>query len=95
MRNSVTTDSKKLPLRLILVVPFVLQIFAAVGLVGYFSFRNSQQTINDLANQLMTKASRLVNEHLNAYLATPHQINQINADAVELGHLDLQNGTWI
>ncbi|URD51702.1 hybrid sensor histidine kinase/response regulator [Chroococcidiopsis sp. CCNUC1] len=91
MRNSVTTDSKKLPLRLILVVPFVLQIFAAVGLVGYFSFRNSQQTINDLANQLMTKASRLVNEHLNAYLATPHQINQINADAVELGHLDLQN----
>ncbi|AFY86843.1 hybrid sensor histidine kinase/response regulator [Chroococcidiopsis thermalis] len=91
MRNSVTADSKKLPLRLILVVPFVLQIFAAVGLVGYFSFRNSQQTINDLANQLMTKASRLVNEHLNAYLATPHQINQINADAVELGHLDLQN----
>ncbi|MBD2306383.1 response regulator [Chroococcidiopsis sp. FACHB-1243] len=91
MRDSITTDSKKLPVRLILVVPFVFQIFAAVGLVGYFSFRNSQQTINDLANQLMTKASRLVNEHLNTYLATPHQINKINADAVELGHLNLQN----
>lgn len=91
MRTSVTTNSKKLPLRLILVVPFVLQIFAAVGLVGYFSFRNSQQAINDLAYQLMTKASHLVNRHLDTYLATPHQINQINADAVELGHLNLQN----
>ena len=91
MQSPVTTDSKKLPLRLILVVPFVLQIFAAVGLVGYLSFRNGQQAINDLANQLTTKASHLVNQHLDTYLATPHQINQINADAVELGHLDLQN----
>ncbi|OWY69154.1 hybrid sensor histidine kinase/response regulator [cyanobacterium TDX16] len=91
MQNPVVTDSKKLPLRLILVVPFVLQIFAAVGLVGYLSFRNSQQAINDLAHQLITKASHLVNRHLDTYLATPHQINQINANAVELGHLNLQN----
>jgi len=91
MQNPVNTDSKKLPLRLILVVPFVLQIFAAVGLVGYLSFRNGQQAINDLANQLTTKVSHLVNQHLDTYLATPHQINQINADAVELGYLDLQN----
>jgi signal transduction histidine kinase/FixJ family two-component response regulator len=91
MQSSTTNDSKKLPLRLILVVPFVLQIFAAVGLVGYLSFRNGQQAINDLANQLTTKTSQLVNHHLDTYLATPHQINQINADAVELGQLNLQD----
>lgn len=91
MQSSTTNDSKKLPLRLILVVPFVLQIFVAVGLVGYLSFRNGQQAINDLANQLTTKANQLVKQHLDSYLATPHQINQINADAVELGHLNLHN----
>jgi hypothetical protein len=30
----------QVPLRLILIVPFVLQTVAAVGLVGYLSFRN-------------------------------------------------------
>jgi hypothetical protein len=40
-----TQLAQKVPLRLVLVVPFVLQIFAAVGLVGYFSLRNGQKAI--------------------------------------------------
>jgi signal transduction histidine kinase/CheY-like chemotaxis protein len=82
---------KKVPLRLVLVVPFVLQISAAVGIVGYLSFRNSQQAVNDLAHQLMNKVSRLVDQHLDTYLATPHQVNQINADAIEQGLLDTRD----
>jgi hypothetical protein len=63
--HSQTADSYKgMPLRLILVVPFVLQIFAAVGMLGYLSFRNGQQAVNDLANQLMDKNSNLVDQHL-------------------------------
>ncbi|MEH1834406.1 MAG: ATP-binding protein [Nostoc sp.] len=83
--------SKKLPLRLILIVPFVIQIFAAVGLVGYLSFKNGQKAVNDLANQLMSKTDSLVDEHLDTYLATPHQINQINIDAIEQGLLNLKD----
>ncbi len=82
---------KGMPLRLILVVPFVVQIFAAVGLTGYFSLRNGQQAVNDLANQLMNKASKQVDQHLDSYLAAPHQINQINIDAINLGLLDIHN----
>jgi len=82
---------KKVPLRLVLVVPFVLQISAAVGIVGYLSFRNSQQAVNDLAHQLMNKVSRLVDQHLDTYLATPHKVNQINADAIEQGLLDTRD----
>lgn len=74
-------------------MPFVLQITTAVGLVGYLSFRNGQQAVNDLAHQLIDKVSNLVDQHLDAYLATPHQINQVNLDAVELGLLDLQDFT--
>lgn len=91
-RTSSSANSYKgMPLRLILVVPFVLQIFAAVGIVGYLSFRNGQQAVNNLAHQLMDKNSNLVDQHLDYYLATPQQINQINLDAVELGLLDLQD----
>jgi signal transduction histidine kinase/DNA-binding response OmpR family regulator len=82
---------KGLPLRLILVLPFALQIFGAVGLVGYLSLRNGQQAVNDLANHLMDKTNDLVKQHLDTYLTTPHQINQLNVDGVDAGTLDLKN----
>ncbi len=81
----------RMSLRKVLILPFVLQIVGTVGLVGYLSFRNGQQTVNQLANQLMQKSSSLVEQHLDEYLGVPHQINQVNLDAVELGLLDLQN----
>ncbi|MBD2453095.1 response regulator [Nostoc sp. FACHB-87] len=91
MKHFGIQHSSKLPLRLILVVPFVLQIFAAVSLVGYLSFRNGQKAVNNLADQLTTKVNGLVEQHLNTYLATPHQVNQINLAAVNLGILNLQD----
>lgn len=86
-----TQLAKKMPLRVVLVVPFVLQIFAAVGLVGYLSLRNGQKAINDLATQLQTEVSSRIDQHLDNYLATPHQINQINVDAVKLDLLNLRD----
>ncbi|HEY9824321.1 MAG TPA: ATP-binding protein [Stenomitos sp.] len=82
---------KGLPLRLVLVVPFVMQIFTVVGLTGYLSFRNSEKAIHDLANGLETEANSRIVQHLNTYLALPDQLNQMNLKAVELGLLDLQN----
>jgi len=37
---------EKLPLGVVLIVPFVLEIVGAVGLVGYLSFRNGQKAVN-------------------------------------------------
>ena len=84
-------ETLKLSLQTLLIVPFVLQIFAAVGLTGYLSFRNGQKAINDLANQLSNQVSDRVDQHLDTYLAKPQQINEINADAVNLGQLNLQD----
>jgi hypothetical protein len=82
---------KGLPLRLVLVLPFIFQILGAVGLVGYLSFKNGQQAVSDLADRLMDKNSDLVSERLDNYLATPQKINQINLDAIALGLLDLKD----
>lgn len=86
-----TQQSSGLPLRLVLVLPFVLQVISAVGLVGYLSFKNGQQAVNDLADRLMDKSSDLVSKHLDNYLETPQKLNQINLDAIALGLLDLKD----
>ncbi|MGL6338549.1 MAG: ATP-binding protein [Waterburya sp.] len=83
--------SKQVPLRLILVVPFVLQIFAAVGLTGYLSLRNGQKAVNELATQLQKNVSDRVDQHLDSYLGIPHQINQLNARAINLGLIDTKD----
>lgn len=41
----------KLPLRTVLIVPFVVQIVGTVGLVGYLSFKSGQKCVEDLAHQ--------------------------------------------
>ncbi|MEW6493923.1 MAG: cache domain-containing protein, partial [Cyanobacteriota bacterium] len=81
----------KIPLRSVFVVPFILQIFAAVGLTGYLSFKNGEKAVHEVASQLQNEISDRIKQNLQAYLATPHQINQHNLDAVKLGLLNMQN----
>ncbi|HEY9806843.1 MAG TPA: cache domain-containing protein, partial [Candidatus Obscuribacterales bacterium] len=83
--------AQALPLQLVLIIPFILQIFGAVGLVGYLSFKNGQKAVNELADQLMERTSHSVDQHLDAYLSIPHKIIQINADAIQMGLLDVRD----
>lgn len=78
-------------LRYLLIVPFVIQIFGIVGLVGYLSFKNGQQSVNNLAKQLILEVENRIAERLDTYLATPHQVNQLNQNALDLKYLNLEN----
>jgi signal transduction histidine kinase/DNA-binding NarL/FixJ family response regulator len=80
----------RVPLRSLLIVPFVLQIFAAVGLTGYLSFRNGQQAINDLATRLRSEVSLRIDQHLETQLDTARNLAQTNGDAIDLKLLNLQ-----
>jgi signal transduction histidine kinase/DNA-binding NarL/FixJ family response regulator len=82
---------QRLSLRLILVVPFVLQTFAAVGLTGYLSLRNGQRAVNDVASQLRSEVSDRVDQHLDSYLAAPEKINQATVDAIQSGLLKIDD----
>ena len=81
----------RVPLRIVLIVPFVLLIFGAVGLVGYVSLRNGQQAVNDVASQLRSEIAARVQQYILPYLEKPHLVNQINASAIRLGQLNLED----
>lgn len=74
-------------------VPVLLQVVGAVGLVGYLSFRNGQQAVQDLASQLRGELSARIEKELKGYFGEPHAINRINATAVAYGELDIINAT--
>ncbi|MEO1295456.1 MAG: hypothetical protein AAFW75_06565 [Cyanobacteria bacterium J06636_16] len=63
-------------------MPFVLQVFTAVGLVGYLSFKNGQEAVEDLADQLVDSATQRVDDQLDSYLSLPQQLGEVTAQAI-------------
>lgn len=81
--------SGKVPLRAVLIVPFVLQIVGTVGLVGYLYYKNGQQAVEELANKLLDSVSERISARLDSYLQTPQQLVAANHQAVEQGTLEI------
>ena len=79
----------KIPLRLVLVVPLVLQIVALTGVTSYLSWRNGHEAVTNLADRLMDRTTKQIVDRLDNYLQTPHQILELNYLAFESGDLDL------
>ncbi|MFB2897046.1 PAS domain S-box protein [Aerosakkonemataceae cyanobacterium BLCC-F50] len=84
-------NSAKIPLRWLLVVPFILQTVGAVALVGYLSYRSGQQAVEKLAHQLMKNVGLQVTQELDRYLQNAHQFNQRQITAIESGVINLEN----
>ncbi|MBN3897918.1 MAG: HAMP domain-containing protein [Nostoc sp. NOS(2021)] len=91
MKTHPSSKIHAFPLQLVLIVPFVLQVFGIVGLVGYLSFKNGEKAVHNLAEQLMKRTSSEVNQHLDAYLSIPHKVIQLNADAIRMGLLNVRD----
>ncbi|MDQ2099368.1 MAG: PAS domain S-box protein [Tychonema bourrellyi B0820] len=91
LTNPILKMSGKVPIGIILVVPFALQTFAAVGLTGWLSLRNGRIAVNDVATQLRAEVTSRIQQHIHSYIETPHQVNQLNVDAIRLGILNVQD----
>ncbi|MDJ0570816.1 MAG: cache domain-containing protein, partial [Pleurocapsa sp. MO_192.B19] len=89
MNHQKIIPNKKFSLRSTLVVSFVVQIMAVVGLTGWLSFRNGQKSVNELMNQISNKVTANVKERFKTFADTPYQFLQINVAAIRVGNLDL------
>lgn len=72
-------------LQTVLVVPFLLQISAAVSLTWALSWHNAQDTVREMAQQLMERTGAQVAEQLDSYLSMPAEINEFNKEAWHQG----------
>jgi len=81
----------KLRLRTTLVIPFVLQITAAVGLVSYLSFQNGQKAVNKLARQVRIEVASRTKRAMEDYFTLPHQLTHNNINALRLNQINLQD----
>ena len=87
--------SKAIPstirLRAILVVPFVLQILATVGIVGYLSFYNGEKSVNKLASKIRLEVANHTERVLEDYFKTGDQLSRININALRLKQINLED----
>lgn len=83
--------SGRLPLRLVLIAPFVLQIFGTVGIVGYLSFKNGEKAVNDLATQVNSEISTRIQQHVLEYLNKSHQTLEVTHAGIKSGNIDLED----
>lgn len=89
--NTPNKRSTGLSLRLVLVVPFIMQISAAVGLTGWLSIRNGQEAVNDVASQLRSEVTNRIDSEVRHNLETANTVNQLAIKAFQREGLNLQN----
>ena len=82
---------RRVRLRTVLIVPFMIQLLATVGLTGYLSWRNGQRAVNDVASQLRNEVTTRVQLRLKDYLEKPYLITRINHRSARLGLLSLED----
>lgn len=76
-------------------VVFAILIIVTVGVIGRLAFHSGQQAIDDLATQLCWETTARIEEHVNAYMATPQLFHQINVAGIRSGNLDLADLTGL
>jgi PAS domain S-box-containing protein len=77
-----TSHSRSIPLQWLILLTFVVQIFGAVGLVAYLSYRSGHESVNKLASRLKTEISTRVTEKTTTYLQDLDQVNKNNISAL-------------
>ncbi len=82
---------QQIPLKVVLIVPFLVQTFAIVSLTGWLSWKNGQKTVHNLTQQLISEVGQQVDSHLKSYFEAPVEIAQTNLELAKLGIIDFDN----
>ena len=78
-------------LRTLLIYPFVILIVVAVISTGFLSLYNSGKAAEYMAWQLMDEIAARIEDRVLRFLDRAHLVNEINANAIESGQIDLNN----
>ncbi len=82
---------RKIPLRFVLIVPFVLQITATVSIISYLFFLSGQRAIEKMSSELMDEVTQRVEDHLQKLTETAETITNLTLDHWEIENIDFKN----
>jgi len=75
---------KNKSLKSILIIPFLLQLFGVVTIVGYLSFKNGQQGIQSVSNKLLSQITNRVEDKLKNITSTAVIVAKLNAKNIKI-----------
>lgn len=92
MKNQLSQPSRfNFRLRNLLVIPFIIPIIAATGMVGWLSFRNGQEAIGELANQLNQEKAARIEEYILNYLNKSQNALWLTEAGIKSNNFQLNN----
>ncbi len=72
-------------LRIVITATIVILLTLTAGVTWFFTFRNGQVSIRELASQLGRQSMANIRQHLETYVSTASMINDLNSFAFGLG----------
>lgn len=81
----------RLPLKVLLIIPFCIEVSLAIGLTAYWSIQNGQQAVHRLIAHIEDEAVERLNLNLMASLRDPQQVNAMNAQLMARGVVNTQD----
>ncbi|KST65519.1 AAA-like domain-containing protein [Mastigocoleus testarum] len=70
-------------LKLVILIPWLLQIIVFIILIAYLSFKSAQLAVNNISEQLFSEIIFRVEEKFQTYISSAITINKINAKVIE------------
>jgi adenylate cyclase len=83
--------ARKLPIRAVMVLPFLIQIIGVVSLTGWLSFRTGQKSVNHMVTELSSQISESIEHQVENHLNPPILLHQLTASAIRSGNLNLED----
>ena len=93
--NRISQKLKKVSIRSLITLPYILQVAAAVWLIGYFSVQSQQRNATEFSNVLRDNAITHLRHEIAEYLRPTLQIVKLNVVAQKDRPLNFQNPSEI
>ncbi len=89
--NKSQRDRRQLSLKILLIVPFVTQVIAAVGITGWLSVQNGREATQELAPQIGQEVTNTIETHVRSYFDVPLEVLQVQGATARAGNLSFEN----
>ena len=86
-----THRDRQLSLKVLLIVPFVVQVIAVMGSAGWLSIQNGREATKELAPQIGLEVTNTIETHVRSYFDTPLEILQAHGASAKSEHIDFEN----